>query len=189
MSTLEIKARFGRSGISHLECSKKEAEQKAEEERQRRDGQRAVDDPMLLRLRKANSSEEVTKAKCKEIVAANWDLELYRSKLLWPLACPFGASFGALHLISWNTDFPTWIEQWLWRAAALASIVSILISTQFGKFVVRWDGPLTLISLISSIVYLFSRVVMMGSIVAAFRAQSSAIYDTYVVSTYCIHIV
>lgn len=34
----------------------------------------------------------------KEIVLGHWDPELYHSKL-WPVACLFGASFGALHLI------------------------------------------------------------------------------------------
>ncbi|KAL8788869.1 MAG: hypothetical protein Q9195_007083 [Heterodermia aff. obscurata] len=167
----------------------KESEQKALEEEQRRCEQSAEHGPTLIRLRRAINLEDAMTAERKEIVVANWDPELYRSKFLWPLTCLFGASFGALHLISWNTDFPTSIEQWLWRAAALASIVSILVFMQFEKVVVRWGGPLTLISLISPIVYLFSRVVMMGGVIAAFRAQSLAIYDTYVVSTYWIHIV
>ena len=167
----------------------KEAEQKALEEGQRSDEQRSEHGPMQLGLRRANKLEDAITAERKEIVVAYWDPELYSSKLLWPMTCLFGASFGALHLISWNTDFPTSIEQWLWRAAALASIVSILIFMQFEKVVVRWGGPLTLISLSSPIVYLLSRVFMMGGVIAAFRAQSPAIYDTYVVSTYWIHIV
>ena len=131
---------------------------------------------------------DAVQSQAKEIVVANWDPELYRSKILWPVTCLFGASFGALHLISWNTEFPTPVEQWLWRAAALASIVSMLIFMQFEKVVVRWGGPLTMISLVSPVVYLFSRLVMMGGVIAAFRACDPAIYDTYVVSTYWIHI-
>ena len=161
----------------------KEAEQKAA----RRDEQRAGNGLMLLRLRRASNLEDTMTAKRKQVVVAYWDPELYGSKLLWPMTCLFGASFGALHLISWNTDFPTSIEQWLWRA--LASIISILIFMQFEKVVVRWGGPLTLISLTSPIVYLLSRVLMMGGVIAAFRAQSPAIYDTYVVSTYWMHII
>ena len=124
----------------------------------------------------------------KEIVVANWDPKIYRSKMLWPITCLFGASFGALHLISWNTEFPTTVELWLWRSAALASIVSMLIFMQFETVVFRWGGILTLISLVSPMVYLLSRLIMMGGVVAAFRASDPAIYDTYVVSTYWVHI-
>ena len=124
----------------------------------------------------------------KEIVVANWDPELYRSKILWPVTCLFGASFGALHLISWRSEFPTLVEQWLWRAAALTSIISMLIFMQFEKVVLRWGGPLTVISLMSPALYLLSRIAMIGGVIAAFRASDPAIYDTYVVSTYWIHV-
>jgi len=43
---------------------------------------------------------EASKPSTKEIMVACWDPELYRSKILWPVICLFGASFGALHLIS-----------------------------------------------------------------------------------------
>lgn len=142
-----------------------------------------------LEMRFSADPIESSKMVTKETVVANWDPELYRSKTLWPITCLFGASFGALHLISWNTEFPTRTEQWLWRAAAIASIVSMLVFMQFEKVVLRWDGPLTIISLASPVVYLLSRLIMMGGVVAAFRASDPAIYDTYVVSTYWVHIV
>ena len=129
-----------------------------------------------------------SKPPAKEIVVAYWNPELYHSKILWPITCLFGASFGALHLISWNTDFPTPVEQWLWRAAALTSIVSMLIFMQFEKVIFRWGGPLTIISLASPALYLLSRIVMIGGVIAAFRASDPAIYSTYVVSTYWVHI-
>ena len=132
---------------------------------------------------------EAIRTPAKEIVVAIWDPQLYHSKVLWPVACLFGASFGALHLICWKTQFPTGVEQWLWRAAALASIISILVFMQFEKVVLRWGGPLTLISIVSPVVYLFSRIIMMGGVIAAFRACDPAIYETYVVSTYWIHII
>lgn len=132
---------------------------------------------------------EAIQTPAKEIVVAIWDPELYHSKLLWPVAYLFGASFGALHLICWNTQFPTYTEQWLWRAAALASIVSILVFMQFEKVVLRWGGPLTMISLVSPVVYLLSRIVMMGGVIAAFRASDPSIYETYVASTYWVHII
>ena len=131
---------------------------------------------------------KVERTPAKKIVVAYWDPELYHSKILWPIICLFGASFGALHLISWHTVFPTHLEQWLWRVAALVSIFSMLIFMQFEKVVLRWGGPLTMISLASPALYLLSRIVMIGGVVAAFRASDPAIYDTYSVSTYWIHI-
>ncbi|MCJ1370460.1 hypothetical protein MMC20_001673 [Loxospora ochrophaea] len=127
-------------------------------------------------------------ASAKEIVLGYWDPELYHSKMLWPAICLFAVSFGALHLISWNTTFPTTVELWLWRAAALVSIFSMLIFIQFEKVILRWGGPLTMISLLSPAVYLLSRIIMISGVIAAFRASDPAIYTTYVVSTYWIHI-
>ena len=123
----------------------------------------------------------------KETVVAHWDPNLYRSKI-WPLICLFGVSFGALHLISWNTVFPTTVELWLWRISAFVSIFSIIIFMHFEKVVFRWGGPLTIISLVSPGLYFVSRIVMMGEVFAAFRAEAPAIYDTYEVSTYWIHL-
>lgn len=93
----------------------------------------------------------------KEIVLSHWDPHLYRSKI-WPAACLFGASFGALHLISWNIVFPTTIELWLWRTSAFVSILSMIIFMHFKMVVFRWGGPLTIISLVSPGLYFVSRV-------------------------------
>ncbi|KAI9695401.1 MAG: hypothetical protein M1820_008656 [Bogoriella megaspora] len=122
----------------------------------------------------------------KETVLAYWDPDVYHSKI-WPVTCLFGASFGALHLISWDTEFPTLAEQWLWRAAAITSIVSLLIFMHYEKVLLRWGGALTLLSIVSPMLYLLSRVVMIRGAVAAFRAMDPKIYETYVVSTYWIH--
>lgn len=137
---------------------------------------------------KEAEDKALREASANETVVAYWDPDLYHSKTLWPIICLFGISFGALHLISWNTVFPTPLEQWLWRAAALVSIFSMLVFMQFEKVVLRWGGPLTIISLVSPALYLLSRIVMIGGVFAAFRASDPAIYDTYVVSTYWIHI-
>ncbi len=136
----------------------------------------------------ASGAPEACMTPAKEIVVAYWDPELYHSKMLWPFICLFGASFGAFHLLSWNAVFPTYVEQWLWRAAALVSIFSMLIFMQFEKVVLRCGGPLSLISLASPVFYCLSRLVMIGGVVAAFRASDPAIYETYDVSTYWIHI-
>lgn len=182
----------------------KEAKDKALQEAERKASQEARQKTASQEAKQAvvceNGSGENLKEKssaclpgafkppAKEIVVSYWDPELYHSKTLWPVTCLFGASFGALHLISWNTEFPTLAEQWLWRAAALASIISILIFMQFEKVVFRWGGPLTMISLMSPALYFLSRIAMIGGVIAAFRASDPAIYDTYVVSTYWVHI-
>ena len=140
--------------------------------------------------RKNENVEDIKeeRAPTKRVVVAYWDPELYHSKTLWPIICLFGASFGALHLLSWHTVFPTSVEQWLWRAAALVSIFSMLIFMQFEKVVLQWGGPITIISLVSPALYFLSRIVMIAGVVAAFRASDPAVYETYQVSTYWIHI-
>ncbi|KAK3173513.1 hypothetical protein OEA41_006843 [Lepraria neglecta] len=173
-----------------------EAEQKATQEAQEKVASQETKQAVVrenesgknLKEKRSTCLPQARKAPAKEIVLAYWDPELYHSKILWPVICLFGASFGALHLISWNTVFPTPVEQWLWRAAALISIFSMLIFMQFEKVVLRWGGPLTMISLVSPVLYLLSRIVMIGGVIAAFRASDPAIYDTYSASTYWIHI-
>ncbi|KAI4225440.1 MAG: hypothetical protein L6R36_003924 [Xanthoria steineri] len=144
--------------------------------------------PRRLKRATVLNEEALAKHVAKETVVAHWDPEVYHSRILWPINCLFGASFGALHLICWDTLFPTYVELWLWRASGIASIVSMLVFMQFEKVILRWGGPLTFISLASPFVYLLSRLVMMGGVIAAFRASDPKIYDTYVVSTYWVHI-
>ncbi len=165
----------------------REAEQKAAQEAQEKTNSHETKQAVARAIESGEDLKE-NKVSGKETVVACWDPELYHSKILWPVICLFGASFGALHLISWYTVFPTLVEQWLWRAAALVSIFSMLIFMHFEKVVLRWGGPLTMISLVSPVLYLLSRVVMIGGVIAAFRASDPAIYDTYIVSTYWIHI-
>ena len=140
------------------------------------------------KVKRSAEAVEVLKKFDEETVVAYWDPELYNSKFLWPFICLFAASFPALHLICWYTVFPTLVEQWLWRAAALISIFSMLVFIQFEKTVLQWGGPLTMISIVSPVLYLLSRLVMMAGVLAAFRASDPAIYETYTVSTYWIHI-
>ncbi|KGO70586.1 hypothetical protein PITC_051800 [Penicillium italicum] len=119
----------------------------------------------------------------QDIVVSYWDPDLYRSRI-WPLACLFGISFGALHLASWNTMFPSIVELWLWRVSAFVSIVSMLIFMHFEKVVLRWDGFLTIFSLSSPVFYLLSRIVMITEVFAALRRADPGIYNTYAYSAY-----
>jgi hypothetical protein len=54
--------------------------------------------------------------------------------------------------------------------------------------VVFAGGPLAVISLVSPAFYFLSRLVMIGEVIAALRAEDPAIYETYVASTYWIHL-
>lgn len=96
----------------------------------------------------------------------------------------FQVSFPALHLISWDGTFPTIFELWLWRGAAIASIVSMLIFMHKEKVVIRWRNPWTLAHLLAPTVYLLSRGVMLVEAVIAFRASNPAIYETYIIGNY-----
>ena len=121
------------------------------------------------------------------IVLSHWDPGLYHSKL-WPVTCLFGMSFPALHLISWDGTFPTVFELWLWRGAAIASTVTMLIFMQFEKIILCWKNPWTFTKVFPPALYLVSRVVMLAEVIAAFRASNPAIYETYVVSNYWLHL-
>ncbi|KAG9512755.1 hypothetical protein KCU99_g8546, partial [Aureobasidium melanogenum] len=125
----------------------------------------------------------------QETVLAHWDPELYHSRILWPLCCLAGVSFPALHLISWNSTFPTLIETWLWRTATIASMVSMLLFMQFERLVVKWCDPWTIVKILLPSTYMVGRLVLLVGTFAALRAMDSAVYETYTTSAYWLHIV
>ena len=121
-------------------------------------------------------------------VLAHWDPELYHSRIMWPLCCLAGLSFPALHLISWNSAFPTLIETWLWRTATIASMGSMLLFMQVERLVVKWCDPWTILKILLPSTYMVGRSVLLVGTFAALRAMDPAVYDTYTVSTYWLHI-
>lgn len=110
-------------------------------------------------------------------VLSHWDPEL-RDHRLWPLACLFGISFGALHLASWENVFPTTAELWLWRGTTIASMTATLVFMQFQKVVLRWNDPVTIASIVSAGVYIASRFIAIVEAFASLRASQPAIYRT-----------
>lgn len=120
-------------------------------------------------------------------IITEWDEALYFSKF-WPLICAMGAAFGAFHLISWDSTFPTMTECWLWRGSAIVSVVTSIVCMQFKAVALRWDGPLTILRVGSPVLYLVSRAVMMVEAFVALRAMPASAYDTYVISNYLFHI-
>lgn len=119
-------------------------------------------------------------------IITEWDATLYMSKW-WPLICLLSVIFGALHLISWNSTFPTRFEQWLWRGSALVSIATSIICMQYRKISLNWEGMSTIIRIGTPILYVISRIVMTGQVFAALRAMPLKIYDTSVVWDYWFH--
>lgn len=122
-----------------------------------------------------------------DTVLGHWDPDLYHSKL-WPVTCLFGASFPALHLVSWNGTFPTILELWLWRAGSIVSVATMLIFMQFETVVVRKSNPLTFLKAVPPALYLVSRMILLGEAVAALRASNPAVYETFVLSNYWLHL-
>ncbi|KAF5974322.1 hypothetical protein FBULB1_7829 [Fusarium bulbicola] len=96
----------------------------------------------------------VTEVEADNIIT-EWDSSLYMTRY-WPLLCLLGASFGAIHLISWTSSFPSEVERWLWRVSALVSVITSVVCMQFRKMSLTWDGPLTFIKVIIMLVWRFT---------------------------------
>ncbi|SPQ20904.1 2e0332dd-2639-4ba2-b789-3678d10ef824 [Thermothielavioides terrestris] len=127
-------------------------------------------------------NEKDSKAK----VITEWDANLYMTRY-WPLLCLLGASFGAIHLISWNTTFPTTVEQWLWRSSALTSVATAVLCMQFRTMGVKWEGPISIIKVGSPLLYIISRLVMAVETFAGLRAMEPGTYMTYPLMNYWFH--
>ncbi|KAJ4259564.1 hypothetical protein NW762_007493 [Fusarium torreyae] len=71
----------------------------------------------------------ITQTEGEVNVITEWDKNLYMTRY-WPLLCLLGSSFGAIHLISWVSSFPSETEQWLWRVSALVSVITSVLCMQ-----------------------------------------------------------
>lgn len=119
-------------------------------------------------------------------VITEWDSGLYMTRW-WPLICLLGSSFGAVHMIAWNSVFPTSLELWLWRASAVVSVATSIMCMQFRRMSLHWDGPLTVIRVASPILYVISRTIMTAQTFAALRAMPEKTYDTFDLWNYWFH--
>ncbi|CAH0056144.1 unnamed protein product [Clonostachys solani] len=88
-----------------------------------------LDKGSILEAQLDSDASSNTEKKAADGVITEWDANLYMTRY-WPLLCLLGASFGAVHLISWSSVFPTTVELWLWRSSALLSVVTAVL---FGK--------------------------------------------------------
>lgn len=141
--------------------------------------------------RSTNNNEEgrhtsTSEAPKESKVITEWDEALYMSRF-WPLICILGSAFGAFHLISWNSAFPTIAERWLWRSSALTSVATSILCMHFRTISLEWDGPLSIMRVGSPLFYGISRLVMMAEVFASLRAMAPATYDTYEIWNYWLH--
>jgi hypothetical protein len=84
--------------------------------------------------------------------------------------------------------FPTLVEKWLWRGSAFVSIVSLLAFMYYEKVVLRWEGFWTIVCIGPPELYFLSWIVMMVEVFVTVRAADPAVYDTYEVANYGIHL-
>ena len=138
-------------------------------------------------------TQQLNSAVCEVVqednnVITEWDANLYMTRY-WPLLCLLGASFGAIHLVSWASSFPSEIERWLWRVSALISVITSVLCMQFRRMSLRWEGILTIVKVGSPLLYLASRVVMAVEAFVGLRAMEPATYDTYTLTNYWVHLI
>ncbi|KAM0425033.1 hypothetical protein ACHAPT_009834 [Fusarium lateritium] len=73
-----------------------------------------MDEPYFSSSRDgSNSTKDLIVSQVEDTnVITEWDASHYMTRY-WPLLCLLGASFGAIHLISWVSVFPSEVELWL----------------------------------------------------------------------------
>lgn len=120
------------------------------------------------------------------VVITEWDANLYMTRW-WPSLCLLGASFGAVHLISWKAVFLTEVEMWLWRSSAVISVATAVLCMQFRTMSMKWEGFTSIIKIGSPLLYIISRVVMAVETFAGLRAMEAATYMTYQIWNYWFH--
>jgi len=89
-------------------------------------------------------------------------------------------AFGAVHCAAWNADFPTPIEQLLWRVAAVLTMgVPLLWSPLEAVDMPGWSGHLkqTAIAVILY-VYVIARLYLVAEMFAGLRAQPPGCYES-----------
>lgn len=92
-----------------------------------------------------------------------------------------GMLFSGLHLAAWNWAFPTMVETWLWRSAALfptaACIPVAILLPLMGTGKERWQRYIVrFLFRPLAVIYFLSRAILIGQVFLCFRAMPSGVY-------------
>ena len=93
-----------------------------------------------------------------------------------------GMAFAALHLAAWNWEFPSIVESWLWRCAALAATaacipVAVLLPL-LGVGAKPWQRYVVLGFIYPLCgLYLLSRTILMVQVFVCFRSMPKGVYN------------
>lgn len=92
-----------------------------------------------------------------------------------------GMLFSALHLAAWNWAFPSMVETWLWRSAALFAPAAFLpvaiLLPVMGTGKERWQRYIVILLFYPlSALYLLSRVILVAQVFLCFRAMPQGVY-------------
>jgi hypothetical protein len=121
------------------------------------------------------------------------DMRLHDLRSVILVAIPT-AAFGTFHLIGWNFDFPTRVEQLLWRGVCLGGGTVLAIGcaveaasiiqhnytttslTNLNGYKLRW--PANLMFFIPGFLYVSSRIIVIVEVAITLRALPQACYST-----------
>ena len=109
------------------------------------------------------------------------------------IALALAVIFGVVHFISWSSQFPSHLEQILWRASSIAIvcspiIVCLLVLLDTLPLGINTSLAIVLPSILSILVYIIARVVLLALAFTTLRSLPPTAYQTVHWTTFIPHI-